>query len=182
MSFYKKLEKHFGVKKAKNSGRKEKILYLEKLYNNFDNITDQKCIEWIGSNKKGYGQIMLSRKCFAAHRITYTLYYDKFPEHYKNGKAMSLDHFCRNRFCVNPLHLEHVTTKENVLRGYGNPAINKKKKYCNKGHKFNKKNTYIYEKSRACKICRKQNSKKYIENNRENYLKAKRDWYHKNKI
>lgn len=30
---------------------------------------------------------------------------------------MTLDHLCRHRWCVNPMHVEPVTNLENILRG-----------------------------------------------------------------
>lgn len=61
-----------------------------------------------------------------------------------NGPVPSglvLDHLCRNRWCVNPSHLQPVTNKENVLRGTGLSSVNAKKTHCIRGHAFDDRNT-----------------------------------------
>lgn len=64
------------------------------------------------------------------------------------------------KFCVNPNHLEAVTQKENVLRGFGTGANFARRSECNKGHKFNKVNTIIRDDGgRRCRICQKQDTK-----------------------
>lgn len=43
---------------------------------------------------------------------------------------MVLDHICRNRACINPDHLEVVTSQVNVARG----APYRLRTYCRRGH------------------------------------------------
>jgi len=71
-------------------------------------------------------------------------------------KGLEPDHLCRNILCVNPLHLELVTHRTNVLRGNSPMGINSRKTHCIHGHQFNKANTYVSldGKSRTCRICR----------------------------
>lgn len=72
------------------------------------------------------------------------------------GKGLEIDHLCRNRKCVNPLHLEAVTRKTNVLRGVSPSAKNAVKTTCAKGHMFDDKNTYVRIRKgggRACREC-----------------------------
>ena len=100
----------------------------------------------------GYGRFTIKRKSFQAHIISYEM---------KNGlmkNGLELDHLCRNRWCVNPDHLEAVTHRENCLRGTGMTAINAKKTHCKNGHEFSKENTRIIinrygNKQRNCRIC-----------------------------
>jgi hypothetical protein len=68
--------------------------------------------------------------------------------------GLELDHLCRNPGCVNPDHLEPVTHKENMLRGFNPSATNARKTHCHKGHFFDAENTYIATTgARRCRTC-----------------------------
>lgn len=71
------------------------------------------CQVWIGStNSKGYGLVCVGDgKIELAHRIAYEHQYGPIPD------GLVIDHLCRVRNCVNPLHLEAVTSGENQRRG-----------------------------------------------------------------
>lgn len=60
----------------------------------------------------GYGHFHYAGRYYQAHRLMYGLV--KGPT-----KAATIDHLCRNRWCVNPAHLEPVTHRENIRRGQG---------------------------------------------------------------
>jgi hypothetical protein len=91
----------------------------------------QPCKEWQGAlDQDGYGRINVNGKWKLAHRVEY----EKFVEPIGNG--LVIDHLCRNRSCVNVSHMEIVTNKENVLRGMGVTAQNKRKTTCKNGHLF----------------------------------------------
>lgn len=123
------------------------------------------CWIWIGyTATNGYGHIGRrlaggKKTVKLAHRVVYEALSGKIP-----GK-LSIDHLCRVRCCVNPGHLEPVTTRENVLRGVGITAANAKKTHCNKGHAFTSENTSIvlddYGYSRSCKACRSDIVRRY---------------------
>lgn len=69
------------------------------------------CWRWTGAHvSKGYGSFWLDGKAQPAHRVVYELVKGKIPE------GLHLDHLCRNRWCVNPEHLEPVTLQENNRR------------------------------------------------------------------
>ena len=103
------------------------------------------CWEWkAGKNSDGYGCFWLNRKTLRAPRLAYELFKQPIPE----GKV--IDHICRNRGCVNPVHMEIVTPKINTMRGFGAGAKNARKIRCLNGHLFD----YVYlNGERGCRKC-----------------------------
>lgn len=87
-----------------------------------------------------------------AHKHIYQILIGPVP------KGLQLDHRCRVRCCVNPLHLEPVTSRENVLRGNNH---NRAKTHCPHGHEYTEANTYKYTQTerygqinaRQCREC-----------------------------
>ena len=70
------------------------------------------CWEWTASRKPaGYGQLNDRGRIVYAHREAYAAVHGPIPE------DLQIDHLCRNRGCVNPAHMELVTTAVNVQRG-----------------------------------------------------------------
>lgn len=86
--------------------QQEKERFLDKT-----NVAINQCWNWRGKlNHHGYGRLNIRGKMMKAHRISYILYNGSL------SKSKQVDHLCRNRKCVNPLHLEAVTHKENQRR------------------------------------------------------------------
>ena len=83
------------------------------------------------------------------HRVMWEKWHGKsIPE------GMTIDHLCRNRACFNPLHLEVVTLRENILRGESLAAANAKKTRCPRGHAYDATNTYTSPRRlRHCRRC-----------------------------
>lgn len=85
-----------------------------------------------------------------AHRYAYELMIGPIPD------GLHIDHLCRTRACVNPLHHEPVTPSENSRRAeYGAAAANRGKTHCIRGHEFTPENTYIRpnDGGRDCRTC-----------------------------
>lgn len=77
-------------------------------------ITDG-CWPWHAATfSNGYGEIWdpVAGKNRLAHRRVYELLVGPIPE------GLQLDHLCRTKACVNPAHLELVTSRENTIRHY----------------------------------------------------------------
>lgn len=115
------------------------------------------CIEWIGSLTSGYGAIKFTDRSVRAHRLAY------FAAH--GDTHLPIDHLCRNRKCVNPEHLEPVTTQENTLRGETLPGINRRKTHCVRGHDL----TLAKVDKRGHRVCRQCHAK----NNRVTKLRRR---------
>lgn len=106
------------------------------------------CWEWKGARSDGYGGINIDGHHRGAHRVMYQQLVGEIPA------GLTTDHLCRNRWCVNPSHIEPVTRGENVLRGVGMSSINRAKTQCHRGHAFDEKNTYIERgRYRQCRRC-----------------------------
>ena len=109
----------------------DEIRFVEKF-----SIDPSGCWLWESTmGYKGYGRFWYQGRMRSAHRLAYEEYVEPIPE------GLTLDHLCRVRNCIAPDHLEPVTNKENLLRGFGVSAINARKQECVKGHPFSEQNT-----------------------------------------
>ena len=109
------------------------------------------CWHWTaGRTPDGYGKFWSNGGYAYAHRWAYELLVGPIPD------GLALDHLCRVRHCVNPQHLEPVTTAENASRGEGITAANERKTHCLRGHEFTPENTYERPEGRRCRTCRSE--------------------------
>ena len=124
------------------------------------------CLMPNGYSKSGLEQPDGSWKGILGHRAAYEAFKGLIPA------GLEIDHLCRNRCCVNPEHLEAVTTQINQLRGESASGKNARKTTCSKGHLFTPENTkYVKRRTtslthRECRIC---------------YNATMRKWYHNRK-
>ena len=109
------------------------------------------CWPWLGARlPAGYGVFQFERngrKEILAHRAGYRMTRGEIPA------GLQLDHLCRNKWCVNPYHLEPVTGRENMRRSAGAHA---RKTHCSRGHELIEGNLVLNQTPlgrKSCLIC-----------------------------
>lgn len=121
-------------------------------------LAESGCWEWSGAHFQTTGYAIFSMKSATdgrwrptvAHRVSYELYVGPIPD------GFQLDHVCRNRGCVNPVHLEPVTARVNTLRGQAPSAVSVRENRCQQGHEFTPENTIFRPNrpgKRECREC-----------------------------
>lgn len=146
---------------------------MERFESKYTRGPDTECWLWKASvNRKGYGQFRFQGSMQPAHRVSYVLRYGSIT----GGKE--LDHICHNnsgctggvnclhRRCVNPNHLEPVTSAVNTKRSsHSTASKNSSRTHCPFGHPYDEANTYreVYRgrngstvEGRRCITCRKR--------------------------
>lgn len=107
------------------------------------------CWEWQGYRYgNGYAAMSWQGTQQLLHRLAYEYFVGAIPP------GMQLDHLCRIRHCVNPEHLEPITSRENTRRAMRTHCVN--------GHEFTPENTYTpADGKRYCRECRRRRVKEY---------------------
>jgi len=120
------------------------------------------CWLWIGGKfANGYGYFTLEGKGRRAHRVMYVWSRGELPE------GLQIDHTCKVKLCVNPMHMEAVTLAENVRRSNGWGGIESRKTHCVNGHPLSGDNlgTRPYGKGklgRRCLICHRETYRRWV--------------------
>lgn len=118
------------------------------------------CWLWVGAFSNGYGSFSLGGRTgrrYGAHRVAYEFLVGPIPA------GLQIDHLCRVRNCVNPDHMEPVTSRENTRRGEAGKAtgrLNRAKSHCPQGHPFSGENLYETKSGgRACIACKRESTR-----------------------
>ncbi len=154
-------DKHYQRFKKYGSTEDRRVPTKERFWSKVD--ASGVCWEWAASNDgKGYGQFYAGPgKVVRAHRWAYIDLCGSIPD------DLTLDHLCRNTLCVNPDHLEPVTSAENKRRG-GSKTHNKAKTHCPQDHPYSGYNLLVGADGwRECRICRNDRRRKYRARRRE---------------
>lgn len=120
------------------------------------------CWQWrLMPDPDGYGHFVTgsatdgSRFRWLAHRWAFAFYIGRL---FSN---LTIDHLCRNRMCVNPFHLEQVTSRTNTQRGERATAT-----HCKRGHPFSGFNLMFQsEGKRRCRTCAALNHDDWVKRN-----------------
>lgn len=132
---------------------------IEALASKFEIDPDTECWRWTeGLTPQGYARFSWKRTdgvlFSAGHRVVMAALGFPLP------RGMVIDHLCRVRECINPDHLEVVTSRENVMRSPITLAtINSSKTHCPQGHAYDDKNTTVVRHTtrsaigRVCRAC-----------------------------
>lgn len=141
---------------AYNSALRERLLSRIKIVDD--------CWIWQGSigHRDGYGAVYVRRSeggntdnSKQVHRVSYEIFRGEIP------KGLVLDHLCRTRACINPVHLEPVTHRDNLHRGLTLNALNSSKTHCINGHEFSNEQSQWYRVRgfRRCRECHNETEK-----------------------
>ena len=128
------------------------------------------CILWpLAPGDKGYGYKNVRkngiRKNWLAHRWVWVELRGPIPDN------LPLDHLCRTPMCVNPNHLEPVTTAVNNQRAVPFRAT---KTVCNHGHDLTLPNAIVPYKNAKCRLCMNTFRKAYRARNIERVREIER--------
>ena len=112
------------------------------------------CWVWLGERtREGYGRFAIRSRNRSAHRWFYERRFGSLPD------GLELDHLCRNKSCVNPMHLEPVTHSENVRRA---GTANGRKTHCPHGHPYEGDNLMLTKHGhRFCRACLQERNRKW---------------------
>lgn len=145
----------------------EKILALrdeakgQRFWAKVSKPSPEECWAWTASrNAEGYGHFFFSvdgnKRLVHAHRVSYQIANGPIPA------GREIDHLCKNRWCVNPIHLEAVTRQENIRRSNSISNRNAAVTSCPHGHPYAGDNIYHRrDGSRECRTCLSARNSRY---------------------
>ena len=129
-------------------------------FERFERLVDktETCWTWLGNvSPEGYGRFGFRGRTDQAHRVAFELYMGPI------APDLVIDHLCRNRRCVNPAHLDPVSTAENVKRATSLEVLGT----CKRGHPATPENVYIRGNGqRMCRPCSLERNRRWYADRR----------------
>jgi len=114
------------------------------------------CVLWEGGvSTKGYGITRINGRQTRVHQLAYLMSKGPIP------LGFVVHHTCNNKLCINPKHLELVSTEEHIK--IHPPNQYKYATHCIHGHEFTPINTLYSGRQRYCKECKRKRSRAYHE-------------------
>lgn len=97
--------------------RRQKRSYIRQ---NTVRLVTTGCWIWqLTKDPKGYGVMEIGKRSQGVHRVSYRLWRGSIP------RGLVIHHACERPSCVNPAHLEAVTSLENTA--FASPGSHRKK-------------------------------------------------------
>lgn len=141
---------------------------LDRLLEKIDRKNFNDCWYWSGKrNANGYGVMGIgsrtdkTRKMALAHRVSFELFKGEIPD------GHFVCHTCDKPSCVNPDHLFSGTQFDN-MQDCAQKGRTKKttSTHCKHGHPFDEENTSFTAGQRACRVCRRDASRRQYYKNK----------------
>lgn len=109
------------------------------------------CWLWSGAgDEKGYGFVRSRGANYRAHRLAWEILRSPIPD------GLTIDHLCKVKCCVNPDHMEVVSSVENTLRAETWSGRNSRRTACPSGHPYVGDNIKWQEGRRYCRECQRK--------------------------
>lgn len=123
-------------------------------------VDDNGCWNWMAcTTEDGYGRVSIDGVKRRAYHVT--------KEMERGGPiapGLVHDHLCRNRACINPAHIEDVTTGENTRRGKTGHHMKAKAAAltsCKHGHPRTPANLYYRPNGTTqCRECKRERNRR----------------------
>ena len=145
-----------GTEYVSRQNRRVRIQRVEDRFATKHRLEENGCWRWTAAIRPGDGygtfQLGVDLGTMLAHRASYLLHVGPVPA------GTELDHLCRNRWCVNPEHLEPVSHQENLLRAVDYRQVDRKTE-CYKGHSVSEHGILRADGYFTCRTCRADNQR-----------------------